>query len=169
MGHPKKGHPKKGHPEKDNGMPLNGVFQNPVLIAGLIAWAGAQLFKLPLEYSQSHHWNFALLLSTGGMPSSHSALVTSIALGTGLFVGFDSPLFAIALAVMMVVTYDAAGVRRQAGYHAQKINLLINELFSGQQISEEQLKEVLGHSPFEVAGGMLFGILTTLLVRLLWR
>jgi acid phosphatase family membrane protein YuiD len=72
----------------------------------------------------------------------------------------------VALAVSMIVLYDATGVRRQAGYHAQKINLLFNELFSGQPISEKQLKEVLGHSPLEVLGGTILGILVAIFYRL---
>ncbi|MCL4559434.1 MAG: divergent PAP2 family protein [Chloroflexi bacterium] len=139
------------------------ILANRVLIAGLIAWILAQGLKLPLEYLQTRRWNWALLISTGGMPSSHSALVVSTALAIGLFVGFDSPLFALAVAIAMVVTYDATNIRRQAGMHAQKINLLINELFSGQPISEERLKEVLGHTPLEVAGGVILGVAVALI------
>ena len=95
--------------------------------------------------------------------SFHSALVVSTALAIGLFYGFDTPIFALAVAITMVVTYDATNIRRQAGYHAQKINLLVNELFSGQPISEEQLKEVLGHTPLEVAGGIVLGTAVALL------
>jgi acid phosphatase family membrane protein YuiD len=148
---------------------MGGIFQNPVLIAGIIAASLAQIVKVPLEYLHSREWDWTLLFSTGGMPSSHSALVVSVALGTGLFSGFDSPLFAVAFALAMVVTYDAAGVRRQAGFHAQKINLIFNELLNGQPVPEEQLKEVLGHSPWEVMGGTFLGIVTTLTVWLLWK
>ncbi len=148
---------------------MGGIFQNPVLIAGIIAASLAQIVKVPLEYMRSREWDWTLLFSTGGMPSSHSALVVSVALGTGLFSGFDSPLFAVAFALAMVVTYDAAGVRRQAGFHAQKINLIFNELLNGQPVPEEQLKEVLGHSPWEVMGGTLLGMITALAVWLLWK
>jgi len=141
----------------------------PVLAAGLTAWWLAQILKLPLFYSHHRRWNWALLISAGGMPSSHSSLVTATSLAIGLFDGFDSSLFALSIAVAMVVIYDATGIRRQAGRHAQKINILINELFSGQPISEDQLKEVLGHTPMEALGGMLLGILVALLSWLVWR
>ncbi len=143
-------------------MSTGGILANRVLVAGLLAWILAQGLKLPVEYLRTRRVNWALLISSGGMPSSHSALVVSTALAIGLFVGFDSPLFALAVAIAMVVTYDATNIRRQAGIHAQKINLLINELFSGQPISEERLKEVLGHTPREVAAGVFLGIVVAL-------
>ncbi|MDD5368604.1 MAG: divergent PAP2 family protein [Anaerolineaceae bacterium] len=134
-----------------------GIFANRVLFVGLLAWSIAQAIKLPLEYLHTRRWNWSLLLSAGGMPSSHSALVVATTLAIGLFYGFDHPMFALGVAVTMVVTYDATNIRRQAGIHAQKINLIIEELFSGQPINEEQLKEVLGHTPLEVAGGIVLG------------
>jgi acid phosphatase family membrane protein YuiD len=82
-------------------------------------------------------------------------------LATGLYAGFNTPVFAVALALAMVVVYDAGGVRRQAGMHAERINLIINELFSGQPISEENLKEVLGHTPIEVIGGVILGLVVS--------
>ncbi len=103
------------------------------------------------------------------MPSAHTTLMTATALTIGLFYGFDNPMFGLAVAIAMVVIYDATGIRRQAGYHARRINMLINELFSGQPISDERLKEVLGHTPREVAGGITLGTAVSLLVRLLWH
>jgi acid phosphatase family membrane protein YuiD len=110
-----------------------------------------------------------LYFRPGGMPSSHSALMISTSLGIALFYGFDTPLFALSVAVSMIVLYDAAGVRRQAGIHAQKINLIIEELLQGHPISQEQLKEVLGHSPLEVVGGTILGLLVPLVYWLLVR
>ena len=129
------------------------------MIAGGISWALAQIIKIPLDYFRTGRWNWALLLTTGGMPSSHSALMTATMLGIGLYVGFDSPLFALAFAVTMVVLYDAAGVRRQAGIHAQRINVLFAELLRGHMLNERDLREVLGHTPLEVLGGALLGII----------
>jgi acid phosphatase family membrane protein YuiD len=145
------------------------LFISPVLIAGLISWGIGQSIKVPIEYLRTHSWNWALLFSAGGMPSTHSALMSSITLSIGLFDGFNTPLFALAFAVSMVVMYDATGIRRQAGMHAQKINLLINELFSGQQITDEQLKEVLGHSPLQVLMGILLGTTISLINWLIFR
>lgn len=140
-----------------------------ILFTSMLAWTLAQVLKVPFEYWRTRRWNWGLAFSAGGMPSSHSALMVSTTLAIGLYFGFGHALFALATAITMIVVYDAAGVRRQAGIHAQKINLLINELFSGQPITEDQLKEVLGHTPMEVVGGVSLGTTTALLVWLLWR
>ena len=92
----------------------------------------------------------------------------STTLGIGLFAGFDSPAFALGLAISTVVIYDAAGVRRQAGFHAERINMIIKELFEGKPLDEKDLKEMLGHTPLEVVGGVLTGIMCALLVWLIW-
>jgi len=150
-------------------MNFSAVFQNKALIAGLIAWLLAQIIKLPLDYLRTRRWNWALLITTGGMPSSHSALVTGTVFAIGLYYGFDSPLFALGVAITMIVTYDAAGVRRQAGIHAQRINVLFDELLRGHIFSERDLREVLGHTPLEVAGGILLGLVVATLQWLIWK
>jgi acid phosphatase family membrane protein YuiD len=150
-------------------MNLQAIFANKVLILAFIAWSLAQLLKLPIEYLRTRRWNWALLVSVGGMPSSHSALITATTHAIGLYFGFDSPAFALGLAITMIVTYDAAGVRRQAGIHAQRINLIVDELLSGHPISEKDLREVLGHTPLEVAGGILLGILVPTIGWMLWK
>ena len=76
-------------------MNLIALFENKVLIAGLIAWLLAQIIKMPLDYFRTRRWNWALLLTTGGMPSSHSALMTATVFAIGLYHGFDNPLFAL--------------------------------------------------------------------------
>jgi acid phosphatase family membrane protein YuiD len=149
-------------------MNLGLLFENHVLVVMLTAWLLAQLIKIPLEYLYTRRWNWALLLSVGGMPSSHSALLSSGTLAIGLYHGFDNPLFALGVAITMVVTYDAAGVRRQAGIHAQRINTLFDELLRGHLFDQSELREVLGHTPLEVAGGVLFGIVVSTLMWLLW-
>src|SRR5512147_1488751 len=136
-------------------MKLGALLQNQALISGLIAWALAQVIKLPLDYFRTRRWNWALMLTTGGMPSSHSALMTGTVFAVGLYNGFDDPLFALGVAITMIVTYDAAGVRRQAGIHAHRINVLFDELLRGHIFSERDLREVLGHTPLEVMGGIL--------------
>jgi acid phosphatase family membrane protein YuiD len=145
------------------------VFDNRILIAALIGWAIAQIIKVPLEYLQTKRWNWALFFSPGGMPSSHSALVTGLGLAIGLYYGFDSALFAIAVVIGMVVIYDATGIRWQAGKQAEIINAMINDLAAGHPLREEQLKEVLGHTPLEVLGGVLLGLVSALLVWIFWR
>jgi acid phosphatase family membrane protein YuiD len=150
-------------------MNLLALLQNKALIAGLIAWLLAQIIKIPLDYFRTRRWNWALLLTTGGMPSSHSALMTGTVFAIGLYYGFDSPLFALGVAITMIVTYDAAGVRRQAGIHAQRINVLFDELLHGHIFSEKDLREVLGHTPLEVAGGILLGLITATAQWLAWK
>ena len=142
-------------------MSFLGILQNHVLIGMLAAWFIAQILKPPMEYFRTRQWKWSLLLSAGGMPSSHSALVVGATHGIGLYVGFDSPLFALALAISMIVIYDAAGVRRQAGMHAERINFLFEELLRGHIWDENELREVLGHTPLEVAGGILLAIVVT--------
>ena len=145
------------------------LFQNKALIAGLTAWLLAQIIKIPLDYFQTRRWNWALLLTTGGMPSSHSSLMTATVFAIGLYYGFNSPLFALGVALTMIVTYDAAGVRRQAGIHAQRINVIFGELLHGHPISEKDLREVLGHTPLEVMGGILLGLITATAQWMIWK
>jgi acid phosphatase family membrane protein YuiD len=139
-------------------MNLGTIFQNHVLLTGLASWILAQALKIPIDLFQSRHWNWALFFAAGGMPSSHSALVTSTAVAVGLHYGFDNPIFGVATAIAMVVVYDATGIRRQAGMQAQKINILVEELLKGHPISQEHLREVLGHTPLEALGGVLLGL-----------
>ncbi len=135
----------------------------------LTAWALAQILKLPFGYLKDGRWTWGLLFSSGGMPSSHSALMVSTTHAIGLFYGFDSPLFALAFAMTMIVVYDATGVRRQAGIQAQHINTIIEELLAGHPISQEHLREVLGHTPLEALGGIILGIVVAQLGLMLWR
>ena len=134
----------------------------------MLGWFIAQTLKLPIHYLRYKRWSWALWFSAGGMPSSHSSLITATTLACGLYEGFDSPVFALAFAVSMVILYDAAGVRRQAGIHAQRINTLIEEFFSGHPIPQERLKEVLGHTPREVLAGMGLGIAIAVVLKLIW-
>jgi acid phosphatase family membrane protein YuiD len=98
------------------------------------------------------------------MPSSHSALVTSLATATGIQFGFDSPYFAISCVLALIVMYDARGVRQESGQHARILNQIVRELMSGHTISERELKELLGHTTIEVFVGALVGIVYTVLV-----
>lgn len=150
-------------------MNVFAVFQNKALIAGLTAWAVAQVIKIPLDYLRTRRWNWSLLLTTGGMPSSHSALMTATTLAIGLYQGLDSPVFALGVVITMVVTYDAAGVRQQAGIHAQRINVIMAELLKGHPINERDLREVLGHTPLEVIGGILLGVAVATVQWLVWK
>ncbi|MDK1029162.1 MAG: divergent PAP2 family protein [Anaerolineae bacterium] len=149
-------------------MNLGALFQNEVLITMLTAWFLAQMIKMPFDYLFTRRWNWGLLLSVGGMPSSHTSLLTSATLATGLFYGFETPLFALGVAITMVVTYDAAGSRRQVGMHAQRINFVFQELLRGHTVDQKELREVLGHTPLEVTGGVLFGMFVATLMWSFW-
>ena len=140
------------------------LFANRVLVSAFTAWVIAQLIKVPLEYALHRKLDWSLLLSTGGMPSSHSALVTGASISIGLQEGFRSPLFALSWVVALIVIYDAIGIRRQAGDHARVLNLMIDELFTGHALAEKELKEVLGHTPREVIGGIALGVAVPLLM-----
>jgi acid phosphatase family membrane protein YuiD len=150
-------------------MIMGNILQNHVLLTGLASWILAQAFKIPIDLIQSRHWNWALFFAAGGMPSSHSALVTSTAAAVGLHFGFDNPVFGVATAIAMIVVYDATGIRRQAGMQARQINILVEELLKGHPISQEHLREVLGHTPLEAIGGVILGLVMALILWLVWR
>jgi acid phosphatase family membrane protein YuiD len=95
--------------------------------------------------------------------------VTATTLAVGLYYGFDNPTFAIGVVITMVVTYDAAGVRQQAGIHAQRINVLFEELMRGHPINEKDLREVIGHTPLEVAGGIILGVIVAIVQWMVWK
>jgi len=149
-------------------MNLLAVFSNPILIAGFTSWGLAQLIKVPWNYFSSGRWDLVLLLRAGGMPSSHSALVASVAHATGLFVGFASPLFALALTLAVIVIYDATGIRRQAGKHAEYINRIIRDRLKGVESRDHQLREMLGHTPLEALAGTVLGVAVAQAIWLLW-
>ena len=135
------------------------ILANTPLLAALTAWLLAQAIKVPLDYCRTGKWHWHLIVRAGGMPSSHVSLVASLAWSIGLQNGFQNALFAIAAVVVLIVIYDAAGVRRAAGQHARAINLFIMDLPLGHPLKQEELKEVLGHTPNQVASGTVLGII----------
>jgi acid phosphatase family membrane protein YuiD len=143
-------------------------FTNPVGISTMLGWILGQLIKMPVEYLRHKRWDWTLLLSAGGMPSSHSALMTAVTTSIGLNAGWGSPVFALALAITGIVVYDATGVRRQAGFHAERINQIARELLKLKKLEENDasyLREIIGHTPGEAAAGVLFGALIALAVQ----
>ncbi len=143
----------------------------PVLICCLTGWLLSSILKIPIYYILHRKVNIALAFGTGGMPSSHAATMTATTLAIGLFDGFDKPLFALAIAISMIIIYDAAGVRREAGYHAEALNKLVDEWFvltKTPLADQKRLKEMLGHTPIEVVGGVLTGLVSTLVLWLVW-
>lgn len=141
---------------------LYQFLHNPILAPALTSWIAAQLIKLVLTLIFQRRLDLVRLIGSGGMPSSHSATVTTAAVTTGLVLGFDSVFFGIAMVIALVVMYDAAGVRRAAGKQAKLLNELIDNYFSEHYINQAKLKELLGHTPIEVLAGALLGIIVSL-------
>jgi acid phosphatase family membrane protein YuiD len=138
--------------------------QYKVLISVLVAWWVAQFLKPFIHLLRTREWEWPRWFSAGGMPSSHSAVVVAATVALGWQRGFASPEFALGVAICMIVLYDAAGVRRQAGEHARIINAIIDDFSHGHPLKEEHLKELLGHTPGEVVTGVITGILAAVLV-----
>jgi uncharacterized protein len=142
---------------------LEQLLDNGVLAWALAACGLAQLGKLLVELVEHRRWRPAVLLETGGMPSSHSALVTGAAAGIGWELGFDDPLFAFACTIAFVVMYDASGVRQAAGQQARRLNSLPLQLWQAGEAMDpaaavpQRLKESLGHTRLEVLAGSLIG------------
>lgn len=140
------------------------ILDNHILIVAIVACLIAQALKLIVEIIQHGKLNFRVLFETGGMPSSHSALVTSLAFGVGQTEGWGSTMFAITSVFAVIVMYDAAGVRQAAGKQARILNQIIDELFTEKpEFKEERLKELLGHTPVQVIVGSILGALISYL------
>jgi uncharacterized protein len=138
---------------------LGSILDNSVLVIALVACLFAQASKLIIELIIHRKVNFRVLVETGGMPSSHSALVTALATGVGIHDGFASTSFAIATVFAFIVMYDAAGVRQAAGKQARILNQIMDEFFQGEhQFTEDRLKELLGHTPVQVIIGSILGV-----------
>jgi acid phosphatase family membrane protein YuiD len=140
------------------------ILDNRILVASIIAWAIAQLAKAIYDLFRYRKIRFSRLISTGGMPSSHSALVTSLATATGRVTGIDSAAFAISLVLAAIVMYDAAGVRRAVSIQARILNQMIDEAFQGKPFAEKRLRELIGHTPIQVIVGGLLGVGVALIV-----
>ncbi|AFM42229.1 hypothetical protein Desaci_3334 [Desulfosporosinus acidiphilus SJ4] len=141
-----------------------GIFYNTILISAVTAWLAAQLLKVVISLIAAGKLDFQLIWSSGGFPSSHSATVSALALGIGKYYGWNSPIFAVSAVYGMVVLYDAAGVRREAGKQAEVLNQLVERLSQGSDLAQDRLKELIGHTPLEVFGGVLVGIIVGLLI-----
>jgi len=128
------------------------------LLAPLVAWAIAQASKVILTSVRQRRLNLRVLAETGGMPSSHAAIVMGMTTAVGKHAGVSSAAFAIALIFSFVVMYDAAGLRRAAGRQAAILNRLVEDLVHMRGMQEQKLRELLGHTPVEVVVGALLGI-----------
>jgi uncharacterized protein len=134
------------------------------LLAPIVAWAIAQAAKVTLTSVRERRLNLRVLAQTGGMPSSHSAIVMGLTTAVGKYSGLSSAPFAIALIFTFVVLYDAAGLRRAAGRQAEVLNRLVEDLVHMRGVQEARLRELLGHTPTEVLVGALIGLVVGLLL-----
>ncbi|MDF3128390.1 divergent PAP2 family protein [Kiritimatiellaeota bacterium B1221] len=137
---------------------------NGAVKAALLAWLVAQFIKFTTEVVKSKRFDFTYFVSTGGMPSAHSASVCGLATKIGLDNGFHSAIFALAMWFAMIVMFDAQSVRRAAGEQAAILNQIVEEVMSKHHVSQTKLKELLGHTRVEVFAGMTVGIVVGCLV-----
>jgi len=147
---------------------MRALFSNAALWLPISVALGVQLYKLITDWIQSGRLDFRVLAQAGGMPSSHSAMVCSLATVCGYLYGLDSAAFAIAVVLAGIVMYDARGVRQESGKQARVLNQIMQTLFTGHPITEDELKELIGHTTIQVIVGGLIGI-TCSLVYLLFR
>lgn len=148
---------------------IEDILNNYILLAPLISWFVAQLLKVFTNLVIERKLSIERLFGDGGMPSGHSATVTSLAVMVGWSYGFNSAVFAIATLLAIIVMHDATGVRREAGKHAESIKEmaeLVNELFkeSDLKIRTEKIKKLVGHTPLQVFVGALIGALIAVIV-----
>ncbi len=140
-----------------------GILSNQVLLCAVAGWFIAQALKIPTYWLLEKELDWRRFFGSGGMPSSHTAFVVSLTLMIGATEGFDTALFALSVVLSAIVMYDASGVRRETGIQGQVLNEILQKVFvDGQPITDVELKELVGHTKVEVAGGFLVGVLTAL-------
>lgn len=143
---------------------FNEIAENGVFLTALCAWLAAQILKIFFEFLRTKRVEMRLIFSSGGMPSSHTSLAVGASVAIGLTEGFHTPLFALAAIVSLIVMYDASGVRRAAGNQARAINDLLEHLEKSGLKLDKKLKEMLGHTPIEVAAGAILGLSAALIL-----
>ncbi|MBE7027838.1 MAG: divergent PAP2 family protein [Ruminococcaceae bacterium] len=142
------------------------LLENKILLTAILGWFIAQTMKVILVLIQNKRLDWSRFVGSGGMPSSHSSFVISLTSAVGYTEGVSSALFAICAVLSFVVMYDASGVRRATGIQAKVINKLVDSYEESEdiEISDEKLKELIGHSPLEVLAGAIVGLLTAIFV-----
>jgi len=144
------------------------VFSNIPLWAAFFSWCSAQAIKLVIDFSRTRTWDFRYFVSTGGMPSAHSATVAGLATSTGLVCGWDSGALAVASVFAIITMFDAATVRRAAGIQARVLNEIVEELRKDRRLRAAKLKELLGHTRKEVLAGFLWGVAFSSVFTVVW-
>ena len=141
---------------------ISEIFNNKILGISMFACFLVQFLKI-FTFSEKKI-KFSRIVSSGGMPSSHSSFVTSLSTLVGMELGFNSMEFAIVAVFSIIIMYDASGVRRAVGKQAAVLNQIIDDLHHKKHIEQKKLKELVGHTPIEVLFGALLGILTALIL-----
>lgn len=146
---------------------------NPIISSGVLGWLAAQIIKTVLHSVKSDKLVMKRLVGAGGMPSSHTAMVIAALITLGRIEGVTVPIFGVAFIFSAIVIYDAMSVRRAAGLHAKELNVINKIIFKIKDDEDDtdskdnkELNEYLGHTPFEVIGGAVVGVIIALLVPL---
>ncbi len=142
---------------------IGNVFSNHILIASLVSCLVAQLLKIPFHRIMHKEWDITRCIGSGGMPSSHSSSVCTLATCVGLTEGFASPMFAVVVVFSLIVMYDASGVRKAAGEQAKILNRIIKKFEKQEFQIDKELKELIGHTKPEVWAGALLGVVIGIL------
>ena len=146
------------------GSALHAWLTNNTFLTWFTACIVSQTIKVTLGVVQRKRFDFKWVIGTGGMPSTHAAGVTALSTAIGQHAGFNSPLFAAAVAFTVITLFDAQGVRRWSGRQAQILNKMMEDIYFKRRIQEQRLKELLGHTPMEVFAGMGVGLTTALVM-----
>ena len=136
----------------------DSLIHNKVLTAPIIAWFVAQFLKMLISLIREKRLDLSYMVSMGGMPSAHSALVCALATSVALVNGISSTAFAIAVFFATIVMYDAAGVRQTVSHQSNMLNRILDELFKGRPAFEQRLREFIGHTHLEIMAGAALGI-----------
>jgi len=147
---------------------LESILSNKALWVPAAAWCVAQVMKVIIESIKDRHLNFSYLITMGGMPSSHAALVCALATTIAVVYGVSSAVFAISAFFALVVMYDAAGVRQTVSTQSTMLNRIVDELFKGNPEFQQRIRELIGHTKFEVAAGAILGIVFAFLLAWDW-
>jgi len=147
---------------------LESILSNKALWIPAAAWCVAQVLKVIIESIKDRHLKFSYLITMGGMPSSHAALVCALATTIAIVYGVGSALFAISAFFALVVMYDAAGVRQTVSTQSTMLNRIVDELFKGNPEFQQRIRELIGHTKFEVAAGAILGIVFAFLLAWDW-
>ena len=147
---------------------MGNIFNNKILIITLVVWVLAQTIKVILGIAREKRFNFRWFIGTGGMPSSHAAGATALAMTCGFSQGFDSALFALSAVFALVTMFDAQGVRRSTGQQAELLNKIIEDIYWKGKFESDRLIELIGHTPIQVFVGAFIGFCLSIIFYSLW-